>query len=187
MCEEWETFWQNCNNFTYNILFNLECYFPAFSADAFLHVPFCKAGRLESTHVYIVSEDYPGAMPGTDQDCSCEISPGEGFQAVTVNVTAIVLHLYGSNTDPCRERLTIYTDNGIQVICPEKIPTGIIYEYRYVSNFQVLLPHLQIKKASSLVIQLKTNSTLTSMENTGQVILAVSSYGAYVDYYTQSN
>ncbi len=135
-------------------------------------IPFCSTERLETSHVYIASENYPGAMPGTDQDCSCEITATEGSLMV-VKITAEKVHLHGNENDPCRERLSIDAGRSYQ-ICPEK--TIGESRYQFISNGQVLHPHLRVDSSSTLVIHLKTNST-TSTQDTGKLLLSVSSYG----------
>ncbi len=155
-----------------------------------IQLPFCHGERNETTHVYIASENYPAEMPGTDQDCSCDITAIDGSLMV-VNITAEKVHLYGNGNDPCRERLSIDAGRSYQ-ICPEdRIDDS---NHQYISNGQGLHPHLRVNKSSILVLHLKTNSTATSEEQTGKVLLAVSSYGTclfiivyHLDYYVTHN
>ncbi len=132
---------------------------------------------MERAPVYIISENYPGAMPGTDQDCSCEISiphvPGD-VQAMSVTITAVNLYLYGTDIDPCRERLSVYVGRNNPIhICPEKNGN----EYSYIRNGDILFQNRTINRSTSLVIQLKTNRTQLMNERKGKVHVFVGSAG----------
>ncbi len=111
-------------------------------------------------------------MPGTDQDCSCEIRAVQSGM-IAMNITAVTVYLYGSDADPCRERLTIHAGRSYP-ICPEQQQSG----YSYVSNGHALFPRLVIEEMSTLAIQLKTNRT-TATEPRGKVLLSIASYGKY--------
>ncbi len=139
-----------------------------------MYLSFCNAKREDTTHVYITSQDYLDAMPGTGQDCSCEISPGRDNQAMSVTIRALTVYLYGTDTDPCRERLSIYTGKNNPIhICPAKNGN----EYSYISNGDILFINLTVNRTTSLVIQLKTNRTQLGSERKGKVHLFVGSTG----------
>ncbi len=148
---------------------------PALSISAAaMYLSFCNAKREDTTHVYITSQDYPDAIPGTGQDCSCEIrmTGHSQYQLMVLNITVVSLHLFGSDNDPCRERFSVDAGRTYR-LCPDRKGN----EYSYIKNNQaILLPYLQVDSPSSIVLCLKTNTT-SGDEQTGKVYLSVSSYG----------
>ncbi len=137
---------------------------------------------MTDTEVYISSDGYPDGMSvNTDQDCRCIIQT-ENDATQILDITAVHLNLYGKVTDPCRERLTLYSMYSMHTItvCPTYTPAGIS-----VTKINETLLSTTLDRTQPVEIQLKANRS-TSLQQ-GRFLLSIRNQGTlYLSpYYKQ--
>ncbi len=124
------------------------------------------------SQVYISSDGYPDSMPAnTDQDCRCTIQTNSGRSQI-LDITAVHLNLYGDVTDPCRERLTLYSmfSKDTITVCPTSTPIG-----NSVTKINETLLSTSLNRTQPVEIQLKANRSISVQQ--GRFLLSIRNQG----------
>ncbi len=130
------------------------------------------------SQVYISSDGYPDSMPyNTDQDCRCTVQINTDGAEI-LDITAVHLTLYGSVTDPCRERLTLYSmfSKDSTTICPTYTPTGAFS----VTKINETLLSTSLNRTQPMEIQLKANRSTAIQQ--GRFLLYIRQQGTHIHW-----